>query len=447
MALGPPQCFLLESKAGEAVRHAHFWPLSARSRAMRLFANSAVDGRSPHDPVNIASPGFKANPFPFYARLRAEAPAYRTILPTREPAWLITRYDDVAMLLKDERFVKDTTNALTPGQAANQRWFRKVFKLLKRNMLNLDPPYHTRLRGLVKAFSPRLIEQMKGRIETLTNELLDAVQGRGRMDLIRDYALPLPATIIAEMLGVPAEDRHVFHRGSDAIISAASSSWAMLQAMPSAWSLIRYIRKIVRKRRSAPRDDLVSALAQAEEAGDTLSEDELLAMVFLLLVAGHETTVNLIGNGTLALLEHPDQLDKLRNDPALIKPAMEELLRYTSPVEMATERYAREDVTVAGVTIPRGEMVYAVIASANRDERHFSDPDTLDLTREPNKHLAFGLGPHFCLGAPLARLEGQIAIKTLLRRAPDLRLAAAPDVPRWRRGLLLRGLESLPVAF
>jgi cytochrome P450 len=416
---------------------------------MGLFATSADKGRSPHDPVNIASPGFKANPFPFYARLRAEAPIYRTTLPTRETAWLITRYDDVAMVLKDERFVKDTKNALTPRQVADQRWFRKVFKVLKRSMLNLDPPDHTRLRGLVKAFSPRLIEQMRGRIETLTNDLLDAVQGRGRgrMDLIQDYALPLPTTIIAEMLGVPVADRHAFHRGTNAIISAASSSWAMVKAVPNAWWLMRYIRKIVRQRRANPRDDLVSALARSDEAGDTLSEDELLAMVFLLLVAGHETTVNLIGNGVLALLEHPDQMDRLRNDPALIKPAVEELLRFSSPVDMATERYAREDVTVAGVTIPRGEMVFVVIGSANRDERHFADPDSLDITRDPNKHLSFGLGPHFCLGAPLARLEGQIAISTLLRRLPELRLTPAPDVPRWRRGLLLRGLESLPVAF
>jgi cytochrome P450 len=414
---------------------------------MGLFAHMAKKGRSPSNPVNIASPGFKANPFPFYARLRAEAPVYRMSLPTRETAWLITRYDDVALVLKDERFVKDTNNALTPGEVANQRWFRKVFKTLKRSMLNLDPPDHTRLRGLVKAFSPKLVEQMHGRIEMLTNDLLDAVQFRGRMDLIRDFALPLPATIIAEMLGVPVEDRHAFHRGTNAIISAASSSWAMLKAVPSAWWLIRYIRKLVRKRRADPHDDLVSALAQAEEAGDKLSEDELLAMIFLLLVAGHETTVNLIGNGTLALLEHPDQMDKLRNDPVLIKPAVEELLRYTSPVEMATERYARQDVTIAGVTIPRGDMVFAVIASANRDERQFADPDTLDVARDPNKHLAFGTGHHFCLGAPLARLEGQIAINTLLRRVPDMRLTAAPYVPRWRRGLLLRGLESLPVAF
>jgi cytochrome P450 len=412
---------------------------------MSLFYDSVKKSRSPQDPVNIASPGFKANPFPFYARLRHEAPVYRMTLPTKESAWLITRYDDVAMVLKDERFVKDTVNALTPRQMADQRWFRKLFKTLKRSMLNLDPPDHTRVRGLVKAFSPRMIEQMRGRIETLTNDLLDALDGRGRMDLIRDYALPLPTTIIAEMLGVPVEDRHAFHRGSNAIIAAASSSWAMLAAVPRAWSLTRYIRKIVRKRRADPRDDLVSALVRAEVAGDKLSEDELLAMVFLLLVAGHETTVNLIGNGTLALLEHPDQMDMLRNDPALIEPAVEELLRYTSPVEMATERYAREDVTIAGVTIPRGEMVFAVIASANRDERQFADPDTLNLTRDPNRHLSFGLGLHFCLGAPLARLEGQIAINTLLRRFLDLQLTLAPAELRWRHGLLLRGLESLPV--
>jgi len=410
-------------------------------------AFTTENGRSPSHAVNIASPAFKANPFPFYARLRAEAPVCRMTLPTRETAWLITRYDDAAVVLRDERFVKDTINALTPKQAANQRWFRKVFKSLKRNMLNRDPPDHTRLRGLVKAFSPRLIEQMRGRIEKLTNDLLDAVQSRGRMDLIRDYALPLPATVIAELLGVPVQDRHAFHRGTNAIISAGSSTWAMLNAMPSAWWLIRYIRKLVKKRRADPRDDLVSALARAEEAGDTLSDDELTAMVFLLLAAGHETTVNLIGNGILALLEHPEQMEKLRNDPTLIRPAVEEFLRYTSPVEMATERYTREDVTLAGVTIPRGEMVFAVIASANRDERQFVDPDRLDVTREPNKHLAFGLGPHFCLGAPLARLEGQIAINTLLRRAPDLRLTVPPAATRWRRGLLLRGLESLPVAF
>jgi cytochrome P450 len=416
---------------------------------MRLF--SFFTGKKPSapgDPLNIASPEFKANPFPFYARLRAEAPVHRMTLPTREPAWLITRYDDVAMVLKDERFVKDTSNALTPEQAARRPWFRKAFKAVGRNMLHRDPPDHTRLRALVqKAFTPRMTEQMRDRIQSLTNDLLDAVQARGHMDLIRDYALPLPTTVIAEILGVPAEDRHRFHRWSNALVSAATSTWGLLMAIPNAWALMRYIRKIIRKRTANPQDDLVSALARAEEAGDKLSEEERMAMVLLLLVAGHETTVNLIGNGTLALLEHPDQMAKLRTDPALIKSALEELLRYGSPVEMATERYAREDVTMGGMTIRRGDMVLAVIASANRDERQFPNPDALDVTREPNRHLAFGLGTHFCLGAPLARLEGQIAISTLLHRASGLRLTLAPERVRWRRGLLLRGLESLPVAF
>jgi cytochrome P450 PksS len=298
-----------------------------------------------------------------------------------------------------------------------------------------------------KAFTPRLVEAMRDRIQTLTDELLDAVESRGKMDLIRDYALPLPTTIIAEMLGVPVRDRHRFHRWSNALMAAAVSTWGLVQAIPNAWALMRYIRGIVNQRRARPRDDMLSALVLAEEAGDRLNEEELLAMVMLLLVAGHETTVNLIGNGTLALLEHPDQKERLQNDPTLIKPAIEELLRFSSPVELATERYPRADLMIEGVTIPRGEMVFVVIASANRDDRQFASPDTLDLTRVPNRHLAFGLGGHFCLGTPLARLEGQIAINTLLRRFPDLRMTIAPGQLRWRRGLLLRGLEALPLVF
>jgi cytochrome P450 PksS len=404
--------------------------------------------RSPSEAVNIAGPEFKANPFPFYASLRARTPVYRTTLPTREPAWLVTRYDDAVAVLKDERFVKDPANALTPAQLARQPWFRTLIKSLQRHLLSTDAPDHTRLRALVsKAFTPGLVEQMRDRIQALTDELLDPVQARGRLDLIRDFALPLPMTVIAEMLGVPVADRHAFHRWSKAMLSAAHSTWRLLNAVPSALLFRRYLRKYIAKRRADPRDDLVSALIQAEEAGDRLSEDELVAMVMLLLVAGHETTVNLIGSGTLALLEHPDQLEKLRRDPGLIRPAVEELLRFTSPVELATERYAREDVTVGGVTIPRGTMVLVAVASANRDDRYFPNPDALDVTREPNKHLSFGLGAHFCLGAPLARLEGQLAINTLLRRLPGLRLTAAPHQLRWRRGLLLRGLEALPVAF
>jgi cytochrome P450 len=396
--------------------------------------------------VNIASPAFKADPFPFYARLRAEAPVFRVTLPDRQTAWLITRYDDVAQALKDERLAKDRHKALTPGQMAKQPWVPAMFRPLERNMLDLDPPDHTRLRTLVhKAFSPKLIEGMRPRVERLTGELLDAAVARGRMDLIHDYALVVPTTIIAEMLGVPVADRHKFHRWSTALLGVSASSWGMFLAIFPVWRFLRYVRNLLRERKARPRDDLISALTQAEEAGQHLSEDEQLAMVFLLLIAGHETTVNLIGSGTLALLQHPDQLARLRDDPALIRPAVEELLRYTSPVETATERFAREAVTVAGVTIPQGSLVFAVLASANRDERQFPDPDRLDLTREPNRHLAFGLGVHFCLGAALARLEGQIAIQALLRRAPGLRLAAPAESLRWRRGLVLRGLEALPV--
>jgi cytochrome P450 len=265
--------------------------------------------------------------------------------------------------------------------------------------------------------------------------------------LIRDYALPLPSTIIAEMLGVPAKDRHRFHRWSSAMVSADASKLSLLRAMPGVLAFLRYVRKLINKRRAEPSDDLASALARAEEAGDQLSEDELLAMIVLLLIAGHETTVNLIGNGTLALLAHPEQMQRLRDDPGLIQPAVEEMLRYDGPLAMTTERFALEDVTVAGVTIPRDGLMFAVLASANRDERQFEKPDALDIKRENNKHLAFGLGIHYCLGAPLARLEGQIAINTLLRRTRNLRLAVPREKLRWRRGLVLRSLTALPVKF
>ncbi|MDQ3498963.1 MAG: cytochrome P450, partial [Actinomycetota bacterium] len=381
---------------------------------------------------DLASPAFKANPYPFYARLRAEAPVWRATLRDRRTAWLVTRYEDVARVLKDDAFAKDKLNAMDPEQRAKTPWVPGFLEPLERNMLDLDDPDHVRLRALVsKAFTPRLIERLRGRIEALCEELLDPIQRvRGRRngtDLVAGYALPLPATVIAELLGVPAEDHAKFHRWSNRLVSV-SSGRDMLRALPAAWAFVRYLRKLVELRRADPEDDLITALIRAEEAGDKLSEDELLAMAFLLLVAGHETTVNLIASGTLALLEHPEQTEKLRRDPSLVKPAVEELLRYTSPVEMATERYAREDEEIGGTTIPRGGLVLAVLGSANRDERHFEDPDALDLARDPNRHLAFGRGGvHHCLGAPLARMEGQIALNALLRRFPGARLAIAPE--------------------
>jgi cytochrome P450 PksS len=399
--------------------------------------------------MNIVSAEFKADPFPFLARLRSEEPIHRTTLPdkTKTPVWLVTRYADVYALLKDERFPKDRRSALTPEQIRKLPWVPPMFRPLERNMLDLDGTDHTRLRALVhKAFTPRLVEQMRARVQTLADELLEGVARRHEMDLLNDYALPLPMTIITEILGVPTSDRHKFHKWSKAVV-ALSSPNPTVRVIPAIWMFIRYLRRFFKVRRRDPQDDLASALIQAEEAGDKLSEDELLAMVFLLLIAGHETTVNLIGSGVLALLEHPDQMERLRREPSLIKPAVEELLRYTAPVFMSTERYAREDATIHGVTIPRGEMTFGVIGSANRDETVFENPDQLDITREPNKHLSFGQGIHFCLGAPLARMEAQIAVNTLLNRMPDLRLKVSPDSLRWRPSMILRGLDSLPVLF
>jgi cytochrome P450 len=399
---------------------------------------------------NLASPLFKADPYPFYARLRAEAPVWRTTLPDKRAAWLVTRYDDVARVLKDDTFAKDKLNAMDPEQRAKAPWVPSFLKPLERNMLDLDYPDHARLRALVsKAFTPRLIERLRGRIEALCEELLDAmerkVERKGRAELVADYALPLPATVIAELLGVPAEDHARFHRWSNRLVSV-SSTRDMVRALPAALAFVRYLRRMIEKRRTDSKEDLMTALIRAEEEGDKLSEDELLAMGFLLLVAGHETTVNLISSGMLALIEHPGQADALRSDPSLAKSAVEELLRYTSPVEMATERYPRKEVEISGTTIPRGELVLAVLGSANRDERHFEEPEVLDFARDPNRHLAFGRGGvHHCLGAPLARMESQIALGVFLERFPEARLAVAPESLRWRRGVFLRGLERLPL--
>jgi cytochrome P450 len=393
------------------------------------------------DTVDISKPEFKQDPYPFYAKLRAEHPVFPVTLPDGQTAWLITRYDDAASALKDRRFSKDQLNS---GQ--KRPWVPAFFKPLTRNMLDLDDPDHARLRSLVhKAFTPKMVENIRGRVESLTEELLDAVQPRGRMDLVQEYALPLPTAIIAQMLGVPADERHRFHRWSSAIISSQSSKWGAVWAIPHGIAFVRYIRKLIRLRRDDPQSNLTSALVQAEEAGDKLNEDELLAMIFLLLVAGHETTVNLIANGTLTLLRHPGQMEKLRDDPSLAESAVEELLRFDGPLETATERYALEDVVISDCTVPRGALVYVVLASANRDERQFEKPDTLDVTRRNNRHLAFGQGVHYCMGAPLARLEAQIALNTLLRRAPHLRLDVPEAQIRWKKGLVLRGLKSLPV--
>ena len=399
--------------------------------------------------VDPFDPAFKANPYPTYAELRSTAPIHRITLPHGRGVWLVTRYEDVLAIFKDERFVKDWRKVLTPEQLAQIPQIPPVMEPLSKNMLDTDPPDHERLRALVsKAFTPRLIARMRPRIQAIADSLVDAVEDQGEMDLIDDYAFPLPITVIAELLGVPSEDRNKFRAWSDAAVSGnATAEYLEKVLVPHMQAFSDYLLEMFEEKRENPKDDLISALVRAEEAGERLSEDELLGMVFLLLVAGHETTVNLIGNGTLALLQHPDQLEKLRNDPSRIKSAIEELLRYDGPLEASPERFAREDVAIGGTVIPRGEMVRVVIAAADRDPERFPDPDALDITRTDNRHLAFGKGIHHCLGAPLARMEGQIAIDTLLRRMPGLRLQEPTESMSWRPGMVMRGLQGLPVEF
>ncbi|WP_437751883.1 cytochrome P450 family protein [Sorangium sp. So ce1389] len=396
------------------------------------------------DPVNVASPEFKANAYSIYARLRAEEPVHRTTLPDGRALWLVTRYEDCVAALKDERLVKDWTSLGLELFGVDSERMQ-----LERHMLNMDPPTHTRLRAIVnKAFTPRLVEGLRGRIQAIADGLLDEVQGRGEMDLVADYAFPLPIMVIAEMLGVPVEDRYRIRAWSDAVVSGVPTREKMERVGAQLKEFKDYILAMVEERRQAPREDLLSALVHVEEEGaGKLDEKELLSMVFLLLVAGHETTVNLIANGVLALLTHPAEREKLRADPSLMKTAIEELLRFDSPVETATFRFAREAVELGGAVIPKGDLVIVVLGSANRDPELTPSPETLDLAREPNRHIAFGLGVHYCLGAPLARLEGQIAIGTILRRMPDLALKVPLESVQIRPSLLVRGPVALPVSF
>jgi cytochrome P450 len=396
----------------------------------------------------ITAPHFKADPLPACARLRAEAPVARITMPGGLEAYLVSRHEDASAVFRDERFVKDFRRAMD-ARDRRHPWMPKSLRPLSMTMLDADGPQHQRLRGLVAdVFAPRYVARMEPRIEALTGELLDRMAAAGRADLIADYALLLPLTVISELLGVPERDRMRFRRWVNAMVGLSPSSRPTLGALLKlrhVTAMMRFLRGLVADRRAHPRDDLVSRLASFEADGDRLTDDELLAMVALLLIAGYETTVNLIATGTLLLLGHPGELDRLRADPALVGPAVEELLRLAAPVDVATERYAAEDVELAGVAIPRGSLVLVAIVSANADEARFPDPERLDVTRPEHRHLAFGIGPHYCLGAPLARLEGRIAIGRLIERFPHLRLAAPPEALRWRRGMSLRGLVELPV--
>ncbi|GAB1422610.1 cytochrome P450 [Anaerolineales bacterium] len=388
----------------------------------------------------------RANPQAMYAQMRQQDPVYRAIGPnTGNPIWFFTRYADVMAVLKDPRFIKNYRNL--PPEIA-QRYTpadeNPTWAAINRHLLEQDPPDHTRLRALVhKAFTPNHIRALEPRIIQIVDHLLDAMAARNEGDLIADFAFPLPITVIAEMLGVPAEDQHLFREWTQTILFQTDEE----QGLNAAMAFIQYMNERIQERRTEDRGDILSALIREEEAGDQLDHMELLSMIFLLLVAGHETTVNLIGNGVLALLTHPSQFEKLKQQPALIHSAVEEMLRYNGPVETPTLRFASENVEWDGQQIAAGDIILPSLLGANRDPAVFENPDDFNIERSPNPHLAFGNGIHFCLGAPLARLEGTLAISRLIQRYPDLRLVGAVQDLEWNATLLIHGLKHLPVAY
>lgn len=397
--------------------------------------------------VDFLAPDVLRNPHPTLARMREEMPIYHVQhMELGSYPWLVTRYQDGIDLLNDERFTKDYARIPNKGEPTERDMMMEAAASINRHMLTLDPPDHTRLRGLIhKAFTPNMIRALEGRIQAITDELIDRMLAKGQFNFISEFAFPLPVTVIAELLGIPQEDQLKFREWSQAIIMGGSTGADMDKVGVAALEFIMYFHEKFDERRAEPKDDLITALVQAEDAGEKLDQQELISMVFLLLVAGHETTVNLLGNGMLALLQHPDQKRLLAERPELIKTAVEELLRYDGPVGVSTMRWALEDVDYYGVTIPAGEMVVASLLAANRDPAMFANPDALDITRNPNKHIAFGNGIHYCVGAPLARMEGAIAFNTLLRRIPNLALTVDVDELEWNPTILLHGMKAMPV--
>jgi len=403
--------------------------------------------------VELFGPTFRANPYPTYAWMREHAPLYARQAKSDKAVWFATRYDDVAGMLRSHQdFVKDVRNTWTPDERAAQPPAPDLLNLLSNHMLNRDPPDHSRLRTLVnKAFTASVVNQMVGRIETIAHALLDRVQARGKMDLIDDYAFALPITVIAELLGIPARDRERFRRWTDAMVSPSVNPARNEQKYQKTRRLMEdftgYMRDTFAERRRQPRNDLISYLLQVEEQGDRLNEQELFSMMILLIVAGHETTVNLIGNGVLALLQHPEQWALLHAQPALAESAVEEILRYDSPVERATMRFAARELVWGDTLIRRGDAVSLVLGSANRDPAQFGAADQFDITRPNNRHLGFGAGIHYCLGAPLARLEGKIALTALAARLPHARLAVPVSQLRYGTVPIMRGVQHMPIVW
>jgi cytochrome P450 len=443
--------------------------------------NSAATGAANQqatEPVelDIADPNFMADAYDTYADLRAKGPVTRVRFASgaeeeasedsgeqrgffgNQETFFVTHYDEVVATLLDRRFSVDPRSGMTAEQVEQQEaQTPEEFRLLSRSIISIDPPDHTRLRKLVQpSFTGRGIQALRGSIQQVVDDLLDEAERdaaeRGeampdrRMDLIEAFAYPFPVTVISDMLGIPRGDRETI-RGWTEDLLRVDRGRVDEEVRAGLREFIDYLTELFERKRLAPADDMISRLVHAEEDGDVLDEDEVLATVFLMFLAGHVTTVNLVGNGVVALLTHPGQLAKLKADPSLAKGVVEETLRYWGPVDFIGRRIAREDVEVGGTVIPAGEQATVSLASANRDPERFADPDVFDITRaDANRHVAFGKGIHVCLGAPLARVEGQVAFDTLFRRYPDLRLAVPAEEVRWG-GSFLRGFARLPVLF
>ncbi|MFI9602636.1 cytochrome P450 [Streptomyces sp. NPDC052043] len=423
-----------------------------------------------HDqPPTLFTWEFASDPYPAYAWLREHAPVHRTRLPSGVEAWLVTRYADARQALADQRLSKNPAHHAGPAHAKGRTGIPGERKAeLMTHLLNIDPPDHTRLRRLVsKAFTPRRVAEFAPRVQELADGLIDGFAERGTADLIHEFAFPLPIYAICDLLGVPREDQDDFRDWAGMMLHLPGGESPDPQrhgkgprggVARSVKKMRGYLAELIHRKREAlpaepaPGEDLISALIRASDHGEHLTENEAAAMAFILLFAGFETTVNLIGNGTYALLTHPEQRDLLQRslaegDDGLLETGVEELLRYDGPVELATWRYATGPLTLGGQDIAPGDPVLVVLAAADRDPEKFAGPDVLDLARRDNQHLGYGHGVHYCLGAPLARLEGQTALATLLTRLPDLQLDTDPADLRWRGGLIMRGLRTLPVRF
>lgn len=382
--------------------------------------------------------GLLAHPYDVYRRLRDTAPVHRITGPDGTTAWLVTRYEDVKAALSDPRLSLDKRTGTGTYKGLS------LPPALDANLLNMDPPDHTRIRRLAgRAFTPRRVQQLREPIRRTADQLLDALGAHGTTDLVASYTAPLPITVICDLLGIPEGDRLDFRQWTDGLMAPdPARPHAAKEAMAA---MLGFLTRLVEAKRREPADDLLSDLIAVRDEGDRLGEEELMSLAFLILFAGYENTVQLIGNAVLALLRQPDQLAALRKDPERLPAAVEELARYEGPMLLAMRRFPVEDVTIAGVTVPAGETVWVSLSAADRDPARFPDPDRLDLSRDAAGHLALGHGIHYCLGAPLARAETEIALAALLERFPELALAEA-DVT-WRPSLRARGLVKLPVRY